>query len=223
MQRNVAISLMQLAVVAFAGCTDPTEPMPPVAHNADRFAITDDFTTANNIGPSPLNAPIPIGIEVVATGLTSPVQLVQPDKISVRFVIDQIGLIRMITEDGTLLPQPFLDLRSRITPLRPGSDERGLLGLAFHPDFRKNGRFFVFYTVPPRPGAPAGYDHTNIISEFHANVVAGPNKNKVMPDEVPVADPASERELLAVNHPFFNHDGGTVAFGPDGYLYISIG
>src|SRR5688572_28369523 len=144
MQRRVTIMIACLATAALAACTDSTDPVRPDAPNADRRG-GDDFTTANNIGPSPLNAPIAIGVEGVATGLTSPVQLVQPDKISVRFVIDQIGLIRMITEDGTLLPQPFLDLRSRITPLRPGSDERGLLGLAFHPDFRKNGRFFVFY------------------------------------------------------------------------------
>ena len=164
-----------------------------------------------------------IGVEVVASGLVSPVQLVQPEKSDIRFVVDQVGLIRMLDDDGVLLPQALLDLRSRITPLRPGYDERGLLGLAFHPEYRKNGRFFVFYTIPPAPGAPAGFDHTNIISEFRANVAAGNNKNKIKKLEIPVLIPGSERVLLQVHHPQFNHNGGTVAFGPDGHLYISIG
>jgi glucose/arabinose dehydrogenase len=210
-----------------AACSDAPRVSDPTMPRFDRRGAdagdASDASTANNIGPSPLGAPTAIGVEVVATGLTSPVQLVQPEKITTRFVVDQIGLVRMIDEKGALLPQPFLDVRSRITPLRPGYDERGLLGLAFHPEFRKNGRFFVFYTTPTRPGAPAGYDHTNVVSEFRADVAAGKNRNKIMTDEVPVVIPGSERVILQEDHPRLNHNGGTVAFGPDGYLYISIG
>jgi glucose/arabinose dehydrogenase len=209
-------------------CSDDGGPSSPIDASAKKASVAE-ASTANNIGPSPMGGIIPIGLEVVASGLVSPIQLVQPDKVEMRvqpdkvemrFVVDQIGLIRMIDEDGTLLPQPFLDVRNRITPLNPNGDERGLLGLAFHPDFRKNGRFFVFYTAPPRV---AGYNNTITISEFRADVEAGPNKNKIMKREVPTADPGSERIVLQVDHPQANHNGGTVAFGPDGYLYISIG
>lgn len=90
-------------------------------------------------------------------------------------------------------------------------DERGLLGLAFHPDYATNGRFIVYYSAPLRAGAPAGFNHTSHISEFR--VSGDPNR----------ADPGSERILLQVDKPQFNHNGGTVLFGPDGLLYIAIG
>jgi glucose/arabinose dehydrogenase len=155
-----------------------------------------------------------VGLRLVAEGMTSPVALVSAgDGSGRRFVVDQVGLIRVLRPDGTLAPEPFLDLRSRIVPLMPGFDERGLLGLAFHPGYASNGRFFVYYSAPLRAGAPAGYDNTARVSEFR---VSGSNPNR--------ADPASERIVLQVDDPQFNHNGGTVLFGPDdGYLYISIG
>ena len=155
-----------------------------------------------------------VGLQLVADGLTSPVTLVPaPDGSGRRFIVDQVGTIRVLTADGTLLPTPFLDLRSRIVPLMPDFDERGVLGLAFHPGYAGNGRFFVYYSAPLRPGAPAGYDVTARFSEFRVSA-ADPNR----------ADPASERVLLEIDKPQFNHNGGTLAFGPrDGYLYISIG
>jgi glucose/arabinose dehydrogenase len=154
-----------------------------------------------------------VGVRVVADGLTSPIALVPvADGSGRRFVVDQAGTIRVLTADGRLLPAPFLDLRGRIVPLMPEFDERGVLGLAFHPGYAANGRFFVYYSAPLRPGAPAGYDHTARVSEFR--VSADPNR----------ADPASERVLLEIDKPQFNHNGGTLLFGPrDGYLYMSIG
>jgi glucose/arabinose dehydrogenase len=200
-----------------AACTDVRQQPGPTAPARQRsLAAMSDPGIGNNIGPSALGWSLPIGVQVVASGLTSPIQLVQPSGISTRFVVDQIGLIRMIAADGTLLPQPFLDLRTSITPLNPNGDERGLLGLAFHPAFRNNGRFFVFYTSPPRAGAPTGFNNTIVIAEFRADV---PTSD----DSVPVVIPGSERTVLQVHHPQANHNGGTVAFGPDGYLYISIG
>jgi glucose/arabinose dehydrogenase len=128
-------------------------------------------------------------------------------------VVDQAGVIRILTAGGNLVPEPLLDLRSRIVPLMPAFDERGVLGLAFHPGYAGNGRFFVYYSAPLRPGAPAGYDHTARVSEFR---VSAANANR--------ADPASERIVLEVDKPQFNHNGGTLLFGPrDGYLYMSIG
>jgi glucose/arabinose dehydrogenase len=164
------------------------------------------------VGPSPLGDPMDVGLRLVADGFTSPIGIVAPSDGSGRlFVIDQIGLIRVVASDGTLLAEPFLDLRSKIVPLMSAFDERGLLGLAFHPRYAQNGRFFVYYSAPLREGAPSGFDHTSNISEFQ--VSGDPN----------VADPASERILLQVDKPQFNHNGGTVAFGPDGFLYISLG
>jgi glucose/arabinose dehydrogenase len=163
-------------------------------------------------GQSALGDPFTVGVRQIAAGLTAPVALVEPPDGSRRlFIVDQIGLIRVLLPDGELLPEPFLDLRDRIVPLRPNFDERGLLGLAFHPRYAENGRFFVYYSAPLREGAPAGWNCTSHISEFL--VSADPNR----------ADPASERILLQIDKPQFNHNAGTVAFGPDGYLYISIG
>jgi glucose/arabinose dehydrogenase len=155
-----------------------------------------------------------VGLRLVADGLTSPVALVAaPDESGRRFVVDQVGVIRVLTARGAVLSEPFLDLRGRIVPLMPEFDERGLLGLAFHPDYADNGRFFVYYSAPLRPGAPTGYDNTARLSEFR---VSGSNPNR--------ADPTSERIVLQVDDPQFNHNGGTLLFGPDDdYLYISIG
>jgi glucose/arabinose dehydrogenase len=149
----------------------------------------------------------------IADGLTAPVDLTQPDDGTGRlFVVDQTGLIRIIGLDGALLPDPFLDLRSRMTTIRQTFDERGLLGLAFHPEYASNGRFFVHYSGPLRDEAVQTFDHTTVISEF---VVSSTDPER--------ADHDSERVILRVDQPQFNHNGGAVAFGPDGYLYVSLG
>ncbi|MGH2537688.1 MAG: PQQ-dependent sugar dehydrogenase [Candidatus Promineifilaceae bacterium] len=162
--------------------------------------------------PAMVGGPV-VGLEVIADGFTSPVYLVEaPDGSGRLFVLDQVGQIWIITAEGDVLPTAFLDLADRMVPIDPSYDERGLLGLAFHPDYANNGRFFVYYSAPLRDGAPAGYDHTSHISEFH--VSADPN----------VADPDSEAILLQVDKPQSNHNGGTLLIGPDdGYLYIAIG
>lgn len=154
-----------------------------------------------------------LDVELVASGMTAPVLLREsPDGTGRVFVVDQAGLIRIIDASGTLRSDPFLDLRSSMVPLQTTFDERGLLGLAFHPSYAQNGRFYVYYSAPLRSGAPAGFNHTSRIAEFRVSATD--------PDR---ADPASERILLHVDQPQFNHNGGTVAFGPDGFLYISLG
>ena len=159
------------------------------------------------------NASMVLELALVAEGLTSPVTLVEPPgDAGRRFVVDQVGLIRVVAADGRLLPEPFLDLRTKLVALRPRYDERGLLGLAFHPDYQANGRFFVYYSAPRRAEAPADFDHTGHLSEFRVSAAT--------PDQ---ADPASERILLQVDQPQFNHNGAAIAFGPDGYLYVGVG
>lgn len=161
---------------------------------------------------SAMEPPLTIDVQVVAEGFNSPIQIVSADDRTRRlFIIDQAGTIRIVTRSGVLLPTPFLDLTTKLVPLMPSFDERGVLGLAFHPRYEKNGRFFVYYSAPLRAGAPAGYNHTARISEFR--VSANPN----------IADPTSERVILEVDKPQFNHNGGTLAFGKDRFLYISLG
>ncbi|HWQ19903.1 MAG TPA: PQQ-dependent sugar dehydrogenase [Methanotrichaceae archaeon] len=154
-----------------------------------------------------------LNLSLIAGGFAAPVGIVSPDDGSGRtFIIDQVGLIKVLTSNGTLLKSPFLDLRSRITELTSGYDERGLLGLAFHPGFKENGRIFVFYSAPLRPGAPQGWDHTDRLSGFN-----------ISRDDLNRADPGSEQVILEIDHPQPNNNGGSIAFGSDGYLYISVG
>lgn len=156
-----------------------------------------------------------IDLVLVAENLVSPVGLVSsPDDTGNLFVIDQVGKVRIIDEMGNLLEQPFLDVIDRMVSLSANYDERGLLGLAFHPDYSINGRLFVYYTAPPNAGGPGeGWNNISRISEF---TVSASNPNQV--------DPGSEKIILEIDQPQGNHEGGTIAFGPaDNYLYISIG
>ncbi len=164
-----------------------------------------------------------IGLELVASGLVSPVAVTHSgDGTGRLFIVDQAGFIRVV-DGGVLLPAPFLDLSVTIPTLSPAFDERGVLGLAFHPDYETNGRFFVRYSLP-RAGLPAepcndplGFIvgcHEEILAEYH--VLGDPLTSNV-------ADPASEVILFRVDKPQFNHDAGGVAFGPDGLLYWTYG
>lgn len=154
-----------------------------------------------------------IGLELVAEGLNSPVGLVPvPDGSGRLFVVDQMGQIRIISADGQLMDTPFLDIQDRMVALNGDYDERGLLGLAFHPAYGENGRFFVYYSAPLRAEAPQDWEHTSNLSEF-----------TVSADNADVADPTTERIVLQVDEPQGNHNAGQIAFGVDGYLYIPLG
>jgi len=134
---------------------------------------------------------------LIASGLERPVDL-QHDGSGRLFVIEKYGHIHII-EDGQLMDAPFLSIEDRVNDI---SNEMGLLGLAFHPNYDQNGFFFVNYT---------GSGGDTFISRFQ--VTSNPNQ----------ADPASEVNLLRVNQPFPNHNGGGLAFGPDGFLYAGLG
>jgi glucose/arabinose dehydrogenase len=156
-----------------------------------------------------------VALELLADGFNAPVFLVAPDDCSGRlFVGEQAGEIHLVTADGERLETPFLDLRERIVPLLQGFDERGLLGLASHPDFATNGLFYVNYSAKLRPGSPFTGDtaYTRRLSEFRV-LASDPNR----------ADPASERILLELDWVNRKHNGGGLAFGPDGYLYLGLG
>ena len=176
------------------------------------FIISGCKKDHNNNPPNQNATP---DLQQVADGLVSPVALVEPPDGSKRlFVVDQVGKIWIIQADGTKAGTPFIDLTSKMVTLTPGYDERGLLGLAFHPDFKTNGKFYLFYTALPHSGGPqpgATWSSLTRVSQF--TVTGGAN----------TADPATEKVILEADHPQSNHNGGTIAFGPDGFLYISIG
>ncbi|MCK9595969.1 PQQ-dependent sugar dehydrogenase [Candidatus Pacearchaeota archaeon] len=153
-----------------------------------------------------------LDLELIAGGLVNPVQLTESSDSTGRlFIVDRIGLVKIINSEGNLIEEPFLDLREKMVELKSTFDERGLLGLAFHPDFENNKKFYVYYSSPLRVGGPEGWDHTSRISEFKVS----DNLNKT--------DVNSEKIILEIDEPQFNHDGGQLIFGKDNYLYISVG
>lgn len=157
--------------------------------------------------------PVSMGLQQIAEGFAAPVALVEvPDGSNRLFVVDQTGQIWILNADGSQQQEPFLDLSDKIVELNEGYDERGLLGLAFHPQYQANGRFFVYYSAPLRPDAPSEWNNTSIIAEY---TISGNDPNK--------ADPLSERIMMEIDQPQSNHAGATLAFGPDDYLYISLG
>jgi glucose/arabinose dehydrogenase len=142
-----------------------------------------------------------IALSTVVSGLSSPVGLERPPGDNRFFIIEQRGTIRIL-QNGALLPGNFLDLQSIVNF---DGQEQGLLGIAFHPNYATNHKFYVNYTQDE------GNRETHI-SEFQT-LASDPN----------TADPNSERVLLVVNQPFPNHKGGQLVFGPDGFLYIGLG
>jgi glucose/arabinose dehydrogenase len=157
-------------------------------------------------------APQP-GLKLLAEGLTAPIVLTSLADGSGRLLVaDQAGLIHVLNRDGQRLEQPLLNLQSNICELNQGMDERGILGLALHPRFSSNHKFYVVYSAPLRKGAPAGWDHTERLSEFQASE-----------KDAAVAAAGSERIVLEIDEPDWNHNSGRIAFGPDGYLYMTVG
>ena len=152
--------------------------------------------------PPPPSGPLVLTLTPVLSGLNSPVDLQNAADGSGRlFVVEQQGQIRIVS-NNSLVPTPFLD----ITSLVDFGGEKGLLGLAFHPAYSQNRRFFVNYDR-----VVSGQMQT-VIAEFQTSA-SNPNQ----------ADPNSQRILFTVNQPFPNHKGGQLAFGPDGFLYIGLG
>ena len=105
-------------------------------------------------------------LELAAEGLVNPIAAAVAPGIDDRvFIVDQVGTVRALTADG-LEDEPFLDLRDEIIGLNPSYDERGLLSIAFHPDYPADPRVYAFYTAPLRDGAPDGYEHTTSSSRL---------------------------------------------------------
>lgn len=148
----------------------------------------------------PPTGTVPIEIELVTDNLDAPLYLTAPADDERLFVIEKLGRIRIV-EDGRLLDEAFLDV-SAIVELGP---EQGLLGLAFHPNYAENGRFFVYYTTEDEA--------------YHSHIV----EYRVSADDPNRADPDSAEMLLTIDRPTWRHNAGWIAFGPDGLLYAASG
>lgn len=163
-----------------------------------------------------------IALEPISQGeIVAPVAIANAGDGSNRlFIADQRGKIH-VHDGGAVLPAPLIDLSSKLVTERPGFDERGLLGLAFHPNFGQAGqvgadKFYVYYSAPSPGGDPDDpinpINHQSIVAEY---AVTGLGAN--------TASLASERILLSFDQPQFNHNAGSLNFGADGMLYITTG
>lgn len=190
-------SLPFIAWLLFVAC-DGSDATVPEATPTPATATAPPGATGTPPPGTP--APIPaVSLEKVADGFARPTFVTHAGDGSGRlFVAEKQGRIRVI-EDGRVLPEPFLDITGVV---KSSGNEQGLLGLAFHPEYESNGRFFVYYTAQ---------DNDNTVAEYRAT--AGADQ----------ADQRTGKELMAVADKYSNHNGGMLAFGPDGYLYIAMG
>lgn len=171
--------------------------------------VTDAMPMTPTIDASPPDALVPLhcdpvtgtnlALEEVVSGLSDPLFVDAPKNDERLFVVEQPGRIVIVKNDA-LLPAPFLDVRGIVRNL---SDEQGLLGLAFHPNYATNGRFFINYTAASPSGATVVAEYTVSADADVANTTG--------------------KILLTIGQPESNHNGGMLAFGPDGYLYIGTG
>jgi glucose/arabinose dehydrogenase len=199
--RHGTCSTALLAALVLAGCgITPTST--PSRTPSPGASATSEASASPQLGSgSPLaNGPDKLAVELVVKGLDLPDGVTNAGDGSGRlFVNEQAGKVRVVSAGGALSAKPFVDLTSRTK----SGGERGLLGLAFHPGFATNRRLFVDYTQ--------AQDGATVVSELRASADGSR------------ADPSSERIILIVPQPFANHNGGQLAFGPDGYLYIGLG
>jgi glucose/arabinose dehydrogenase len=188
----------------FAATTTPRVTREPTVEITFTTTITVPTFTPTPVPVTVSQLPDPSGYiwELVVNGLDKPEGLANAgDGTGRLFIIEQGGLVRIL-KDGVILPTPFLDLTQKVNCC----GEKGLLGLAFHPQYIENGYFYVDYTEKE------GSQLYTVIARYTVSASD--------PDQ---ADPNSELRLLRIAQPFQNHNGGEVQFGPDGYLYIGMG
>ena len=183
---------------------------------------------AQDVLPSIPKGTIAVNLQTVASGLAAPDYAISaPGDSSRLFVLEQKGQV-LVVQNGNLLATPALDIQSLVSPplvLTNANDERGLLGMAFHPGFNNPASpgFHTLYTYDSQP-IPAGTSPTyvapNSAAMTYKNVI---NEWKMSATDPNVVDPASRREIISFGKNAGNHNGGTITFGPDGYLYAGLG
>ncbi|GAB7094058.1 PQQ-dependent sugar dehydrogenase [Halolamina litorea] len=206
-------------LTALAGCADgetgtptDTDTSTPTADGTDpgtdepTEAPTDEPTDEPTETEQEPDLPESVGLETVVSGLELPVGMADVPGTGLRYVVQQGGVARVV-EDGSLRETPLFDISDQLSR----GYEKGLLGIALHPNFAENRRLFVRYSAPARESTPDGWSHTFVLSEFEA----GPDGYTV--------DTDTEREILTIAQPQGNHNAGSVLFGPDGYLYVGVG
>jgi glucose/arabinose dehydrogenase len=197
-----------VAIALVAGCAAPEGPSatPSAEITASPSAVPAPTPSASaastpapaSFTPGPVGEPPRLGLEPVVGGLSSPLDIAwRPDDPGTLFIVEQGGRIRIV-RDGALVERPFLDISGIVT----AGGEQGLLGLAFHPS-AADRRFFVYYTA---------LDGRQVVASY-----------ETLADDRDRADPDSAVDLLRMDDRFGNHNGGALAFGPDGNLYIATG
>ncbi len=192
MRHAITFALAVALLIAVGGCTTQAEP-PTVV---DPRPPVSSEPTASTPVDAPLLDELEIDFAPVAGGFEQPLYITSAGDGSGRlFVAEKTGALKVV-RDGEVRAEPFLDLSGRVST----NSERGLLGVAFTPDFAQSGVAYVSYTDS---------NGTSVLSRFDSDGER--------------ADPASERVVLQVEQPFANHNGGCIVFGPDGYLYFGLG
>ncbi|MFO7966155.1 MAG: PQQ-dependent sugar dehydrogenase [Archaeoglobaceae archaeon] len=212
MKKAIIVWGVLLLAILFIGCADQEEqptPTPTSTTTPEQTPTTTPTPTGTPTPTSPTEEFDEVSLNMVADGLTAPVSMAYPEDGDRLFIVDQIGKV-WVMDNGEIGDDPFLDISDKIVGLNQGYDERGLMDIAFHPNYGENGRVYVYYSAPLREEAPDDWDHTSHLSEFTVS-------------ENGEVDTNSESILLRVDEPQSNHNGGQLLFGPDGYLYISLG
>ncbi|MBI4578378.1 MAG: PQQ-dependent sugar dehydrogenase, partial [Planctomycetes bacterium] len=191
-------------------------------------ALCSSALAQQDVLPDIPKGTIAVHLDPIATGMAAPLYGISPPGDTERlFVLEQNGLVRLI-QNGTLVPTPALDIQSRVQPpLNAGNanDERGLLGITFHPGFNNPASpgyrtLYTYHSELIPEGSVVTYPAPNNAPQNYKNVVAEWKMSAGNPN---IIDPASRRELISFGKNAGNHNGGTVAFGPDGYLYLAPG
>jgi glucose/arabinose dehydrogenase len=161
-----------------------------------------------NLGAFSQENSLQIQLEIIAENLVAPVAMACPnDGLDQIFIAEQKGLIYII-DHKKLIKTPFLDISKKLIKLFGIYDERGLLGLTFHPKFKENGRFFIYYSSNLKQ---KGNNHIAVLSEYKVDP-SNPNRALI-----------EEKIILQISEPEWNHNGGQLMFGQDGYLYLGLG